>query len=43
MNVNRYNKRKLFYIKKTRRQQYPAKTMTDPDYTDDLALSNTSA
>ena len=36
--VLRSNKRKWFHIKKARRKQYPAETMTDADYTDDLAL-----
>ena len=44
MNVNRSDKRKWFYIKKDEKTWYPAETMTDTDYTDDLVLlANTPA
>ena len=37
-------KRKWFYTKKARSRQYPAKTITDADYVDDLVfLANTPA
>ena len=35
---DRSNKRKWLYTKKARSRQYPAETMTDEDYADDIVL-----
>ena len=38
LNVTRFNKRKWLYTKKAKSWWYPAETMADADYTDDLML-----
>ncbi len=44
MNVDRSNKRKEFYTKKTINIRYPAETISGTDYADDqVLLINTSA
>ena len=37
-NVDRSNERKWFYAQKSKRRRYPAQTITDADYADDIAL-----
>ena len=44
MNIDRSNERKWFYTKKGKSRHYPAETITDSDYADDIALlANTPA
>ena len=38
MNVDRFNERKWFHTKKARSKEYPAETIIEADYANDLAL-----